>query len=207
MKTLSFLILSLFAMNICINLSTKKSTPVKSSGTSRKNCCPFATKKKAVVYYSVDNVANYYSINGVATHLTSADNSDWTITKVANIMLAPGDVFCLNGNNVPGGNENSNPAAMIASIRYYDYNGKLAWLNTSSNWLCDGIKAKQFNTNSDTSSIWYGVKGSFMTNIRPNAWWIWNTAPWSPNSYSTCCVTIPCCLKKSSYYFDDYYDC
>lgn len=202
MKIISFFILSAFVIDICLTVSVSKASGYYSS---EKKCCPFSQKKKAIVYYSVDNVANYYSINGVATYLSTVPfYNDWTYTKKANIMLAPGDVFCLNGNNLPGGNESTNPAAIIASIRYYNYNGSLAWLNTDSSWSCDGIKAKLFKKNGDTSSIWQSVKGGPLTDIQANAWWIWDTKPWSPTSSTTCCVTIPCCVKTSKYsYYDD----
>jgi hypothetical protein len=196
--------LVLLAITISLTLAVSIS---KGYIPQQKKCCPFADKRKARVYYSVDNVANYYSINGVKTDLsTQTGHDNWPVTKTINTMLAPGDVFCLNGNNVPGGDQNTNPAAIIASIRYYDYNGNLAWLNTGANWSCDGVKAKLFNKNNDSSSIWYKNKNGFMTNIQRTAWWIWNTAPWSPTSTSTCCVTIPCCIKNTYKGYDDDYD-
>jgi hypothetical protein len=196
---LSLLIFSL-TLSLTISTSIKK-------GYSHKKCCPFSKKKRAVINYSVDNVANYYSINGVKTDLTTQTGYDnWPTTKTINTMLAPGDIFCLNGNNVPllYGNENTNPAAMIASIKYFDYNNQIAWLNTGSKWSCDGVRAKLFNRNNDSSSIWYTAKNGMMANIRPNAWWIWNTEPWSQTSRTTCCVTIPCCIKNTYRQYDNY---
>lgn len=172
-----------------------------------EKCCPFEKKSRAVIYYSVDNVANYYSINGQMTDLsTVADNANWPVTKRINTMLAPGDVFCLNGNNVGAGDENSNPAAMIVSIWYRNYNGFYTWLNTNAKWSCDGVQAKLFNKNNDSTSIWYNVKGSFMSNIRPNAWWIWDKFSWSGSSTATCCVTLPCCLKSKRGHGHHQYD-
>jgi hypothetical protein len=105
-------------------------------------------------------------------------------------------MFFVYGNNVGAGDQNSNPAAMIVSIYYRNYNGLYTWLNTDAKWSCDGVKAKLFNKNNDTTSPWYIGRPGSMSNIRPNAWWIWDNFAWSGPSTATCCVTLPCCLKS-----------
>jgi hypothetical protein len=170
----------------------------------KKVCCPFAKSKDATVSYSVDNVVDYYSINGVMNSLHSAaDYDNWRKTKYLNVKLAPGDIFCFHGHNViqPGTTETTrpdNPAAMIATIKYIDYNGKTAWLNTDDKWLCDGVTAVVYEKNCcNTNSIWYkSYSNSYMPNINQNAGWIWS-ADQTQTSATTCCVTIPCCISKS----------
>jgi hypothetical protein len=189
--------LAIFGIIICSCLSIKDC----GNNNKRKTCCPFSKKKPAIMYFTVDNVSAYYSINGVKTLVTSSTAADWTQTETANVLLAPGDTVCINGYNVPfsqgnPGNSSTNPAAMIASIHYYDYNGNYVWMNTDNNWLCDGVSAKRFNQNKDTSSIWWNVKKANISGVQPNAWWIWNDAPWSATSSATCCVTLPCCINK-----------
>ncbi len=150
----------------------------------KKQCCPYAEKNPASVTWTVDNVGNYMSINGVKTDLSSVANyNNWPSTKVSSVMLAPGDTFCINGGNAGG------PNSILATIKYIDQDGNTQYLSTSSNWICDGLSAKSFGNNGA------GPWGNFPS-IRPEAEFIWNNEIWSPTSETTCCVTIPCCLKE-----------
>jgi hypothetical protein len=151
----------------------------------------------ASITLSVDNDLQKITVNGVPIPLSGTNLNDWPQTKTFPLpSLQPGDVIAIQGENqgtvtnIAGGN----PAAVIAHIKYYDEHGSLKEIITGDGWTCDGVPAKLFNVNSDTSSIWQRVKGGALVNIPGNAYWIWN--PSNPQK-SICQIEIPCCTRHN----------
>ena len=182
MKTQFFFILLLLICQISILIA--KTNLVR----NKCNCL----NKLGTIQLTVDNYLDQISINGVSISMTQKGLFDWTIVKTFELIINAGDLISISGRN-EGDVTASNPAGILATIKYFDQSGNSNILNTGAGWTCNGRPALLQGENGSTSTPWYGGSGALRSTINLHAQFIWDPLQLSQ---ATCSITIPGHCKK-----------
>lgn len=152
----------------------------------------------------VDDNLNYIKVNKLDVDLTDLNTvanvdelHDWDKAKIIKTVLAPNDLVEINGTNTGG------PAGIVATITYYDGEGRSIKINTNRLWSCSSNNSNSSNNNAfeqdskGNNSTWEEFNHSDNSEkISDNAIWIWGD---TTNATVTCSIVLPTYQEASKY--------
>lgn len=150
-----------------------------------------STLERGTIWIVCDDYLNSVSVNGVEiTDKGKTFLSGTTLGSfLTNISINPGDMVTISCSNEGGPWTNSNPAAIIATIRYFDEFGATNYFNTGTRWLCNSnypmIQVSNFK-----NSIYphWQYNGGPLPMIKGNAYFLWSQ---DSAQNTTCSAAIP----------------
>jgi hypothetical protein len=121
------------------------------------------TTQQGTITITVDDLIKKITVNGVDVPLPAGFGHLSSTASSIQTQIRPGDEIAITGVNTGG------PAGILATITYFNEQGKIVEFNTGAGWTCDGVAAKVQGANG--VAPWLKISG-----VSPNAQWIWNPA-------------------------------
>lgn len=142
---------------------------------------------KGTIWVACDDYLISISVNGI--EITEKGKTflfdTYMGNRLVNTPISPGDTVTIECSNAGSAWTIDNPAAIIATIRYFEESGMTNYISTGTRWLCNNDYPMFQGTNSNSN---WKYNNAALPMIKGNAACIWSK---TGAQYTTCSVVIP----------------